>query len=396
MVEDTEAKKHLELLLEGQVVWNSERADNPFHPYLRNVDLYNHDLSGYNLSGADFRGSDLTFVKFEGAKLDKANFEDVILESRESSKSPFDAGFSSGFARNPPTPSQFFFDQIKLANFSTHLVFPNGATYTSSEVAEGAEYPVDASVETVYEDTKYAEEGYVEKGYVLDGGGDLDDQPTVKDRLILEGEPAAETVLQGEPASIDPIIGNPTVATTPSRTNTYVKSLLANPVLTHLSAYNAVTQIDEAIEYYVRKSGANKLPEELEVLKNIRYTYVKVPIILQSYESSSKREAALEELVKELKEQVAELTKKLKATNSPTRIDKFKDSLATSAGKSIGDWKLWVAVIYSASNFIGGDTIEAKELTDAAVEICGSPPAIEIQTPITQTQLSPEVTKKLR
>lgn len=123
-----------------------------------------------------------------------------------------------------------------------------------------------------------------------------------------------------------------------------VSQILANPTVATASFQSVAQNISFAFETFHIETGINEVPEQFKPLHAIPKLLVGVGRILQQDLAPSDKEQALREEVGRLNARIAELETALEvalASSDPIVAPAFKEQL----GKSLGDWKLYGALV---------------------------------------------------
>jgi len=153
-----------------------------------------------------------------------------------------------------------------------------------------------------------------------------------------------------------------------------VSHLLRNP--TAFSAQSVLTAdyITGTIEAFHRDTGINQVPEAFSALIPISQSFQTVSAILQSPGSNS-TETELRQEIGRLSARIVELEAALKdATNATPAI--FSDAFKKKAGESLGDWKMYGAILATMSTLAGtlwivsGDEIGPEKRIEMLKSYC--------------------------
>ena len=137
---------------------------------------------------------------------------------------------------------------------------------------------------------------------------------------------------------------------------TDVDRLLRHRQTTALLTLNLIDTIDDVITRFHAETGLNQLPEAFAALPGIQGSLAKVTWLLQSDQPDTAIAQQLREQVGRLKARVAELEEALRqAQSGSTSI--VAPSFKEQCGKSLGDWKLFAALV-GGLWFISGEDVQ--------------------------------------
>ncbi|UWQ04229.1 hypothetical protein [Aliiroseovarius crassostreae] len=137
-----------------------------------------------------------------------------------------------------------------------------------------------------------------------------------------------------------------------------VEHLLAAPSITANQIDAAAQDIRDAECKYLNDTGANALPEEFQSFPSIAYSLTQISQSIRSHHTTSPVEEELRQQIGRLNARIIELETeldKLRNSGDPVFLNAFKEQ----AGKNLGDWKMYGAVI-GAVWLISGDTVGMK------------------------------------
>lgn len=152
-----------------------------------------------------------------------------------------------------------------------------------------------------------------------------------------------------------------------------VERVLANKKIAATSTAYASVIIGEAIEAFHAETGWNEIPETFVPLAQMPRSLRSIGTILQLKEQSDETKQQLREEIGRLNAKVAKLEKELEALRSKGD-PVFRDAVK----KSLGDWKLWAAVIAGGWIVLGdveGAQARLENIKSLRDEIFGEPPA---------------------
>ncbi|RVT85577.1 hypothetical protein DXV76_07430 [Rhodobacteraceae bacterium CCMM004] len=113
-------------------------------------------------------------------------------------------------------------------------------------------------------------------------------------------------------------------------------------VRTELAAVGLAEQIDASVAEYLAATGQNCLPDEFAALDDLPRVLRRLGRDLHAAED---REAKLQRDIAELHAQIVRLETDLKLALSKTLSGRFSAGFWDQAGKSLGSWQLWSAVV---------------------------------------------------
>lgn len=125
-----------------------------------------------------------------------------------------------------------------------------------------------------------------------------------------------------------------------------VSQILANPAVATASFQSVAQDISIAFETFHRETCINRVPDKFMPLHAVLQLLIGMGRILQQDLAPADKEQALREKVGRLNARIAELEAALEAalaSSDPIVAPAFKEQL----GKSLGDWKLYVALVAS-------------------------------------------------
>jgi hypothetical protein len=126
--------------------------------------------------------------------------------------------------------------------------------------------------------------------------------------------------------------------------------LTQNRLVARMQAQGLAGQIVDVIERYARDTGCNDLPDEFQALRSMPAVLLELG---RKVADASTTEEALRAEVQRLNARVLRLEADLREAKARTLTGNFSKSFAEQAGKSLGDWKMWGALIGGVS-YLGG------------------------------------------
>ena len=115
-------------------------------------------------------------------------------------------------------------------------------------------------------------------------------------------------------------------------------------------------QIDKSTQDYLFENKLNALPTGLEVLHRIPPILNAISIELRSAKSHSDA-SGLESVFEQLFMEMYELRESLSKLNEQSKLGQIEKAFLQATGKSLGDWKLWGAVLGAFYVVLGSDSI---------------------------------------
>lgn len=140
--------------------------------------------------------------------------------------------------------------------------------------------------------------------------------------------------------------------------------LTQNRLVARMQAQGLAGQIADVIERYARDTGCNDLPDAFQALKSMPAVLLELG---RKLADATTTEDALRAEVQRLNARVLRLEANLKEAKAKTLTGTFSKSFVEQAGKSLGDWKMWGALIGGVS-YLGG----VPAMVDAAQSIADS------------------------
>jgi hypothetical protein len=140
--------------------------------------------------------------------------------------------------------------------------------------------------------------------------------------------------------------------------------LTQNRLVARMQAQGLAGQIVDVIERYARDTGCNDLPHEFQALRSMPTVLLQLG---RKLADASTTEDALRAEVQRLNARVLRLESDLREAKARTLNGTFSRSFVEQAGKSLGDWKMWGALIGGVS-YLGG----VPAMVDAAQSIADS------------------------
>ena len=140
--------------------------------------------------------------------------------------------------------------------------------------------------------------------------------------------------------------------------------LTQNRLVARMQAQGLAGQIVDVIERYVRDTGCNDLPDEFQALRSIPAVLLELG---RKLADAATTEDDLRAEVQRLNARVLRLEADLREAKARTLTGTFSKSFVEQAGKSLGDWKMWGALIGGVS-YLGG----VPAMVDAAQSIADS------------------------
>lgn len=130
--------------------------------------------------------------------------------------------------------------------------------------------------------------------------------------------------------------------------------LIEQAATSELSALELADRIETALTNHATESG-NALPEELEILARLPRTLRTIARVVQNPDTSGGRIEELEAQVAQYAAEIQVLSEKLEAAEAACVTSLLKKSFLEQAGKSLGDWKLYAAIVTGAYAMLGGE-----------------------------------------
>ncbi|OLS52581.1 hypothetical protein BV392_11605 [Rhodovulum sulfidophilum] len=155
--------------------------------------------------------------------------------------------------------------------------------------------------------------------------------------------------------------------------------LVRKAAVMEVTAAGVAALIDETVLEYLREARTNCLPDEFLLLNTI-------PPILRRIASEVGHSAAagsggaLPAELARLKARVVELEAELSALRARSSRGLFSKALCEAAGKSLGDWKMWAALIGGCYVLLG-DPVLTDRLPSLASTVRGLFPAPDVPYP---------------
>jgi hypothetical protein len=140
--------------------------------------------------------------------------------------------------------------------------------------------------------------------------------------------------------------------------------LTQNHLVARMQAQGLAGQIADVIERYARDTGCNDLPDEFQALKSMPAVLLELG---RKLADAATTEDDLRAEVQRLNARVLRLEADLREAKARTLTGTFSKSFVEQAGKSLGDWKMWGALIGGVS-YLGG----VPAMVDAAQSIADS------------------------
>lgn len=166
------------------------------------------------------------------------------------------------------------------------------------------------------------------------------------------------------------------------------EELVARPVPTTMSAEGIAAQIETALEAYATETGANQLPPGLEVLEMMPRTLRAIAVGVSDHSETDDRISELEALVEKYAAENAILVERLKEAEENFATGILKTHFLEQAGKSLGDWKFYAALLSGGYVILGGEIFghTASSLGEAIRDfIKPGPPATPPSSPTLET-----------
>jgi hypothetical protein len=140
--------------------------------------------------------------------------------------------------------------------------------------------------------------------------------------------------------------------------------LTQNRLVARMQAQGLAGQIVDVIERYARDTGCNDLPDEFQALRSMPTVLLQLGHKLAD---ASTTEDALRAEVQRLNARVLRLEADLREAKARNLTGTFSESFKKQAAKSLGDWKMWGALVGGVS-VLGG----VLAMVDAAQSIAES------------------------
>ncbi|MBL4805877.1 MAG: hypothetical protein JKY31_01155, partial [Rhodobacteraceae bacterium] len=148
------------------------------------------------------------------------------------------------------------------------------------------------------------------------------------------------------------VLADPIRLDTQTQTTPAVEHLFQQRILTEMVADGLAGQIYDAIERFTADTGQNELPEAFQALESL-------PPVLESIALLARRSQENGGLLQEMREEIGKLRMLVSELEYDLRLAKentIKHALTKSfidqAGKSLGDWKMYGALIGAVTFFV--------------------------------------------
>lgn len=155
-----------------------------------------------------------------------------------------------------------------------------------------------------------------------------------------------------------------------------VTVLIQNATITQLSGDSLALQIEDAITSYLREEECNGLPEDLSVLEHLPAALRRLTSAASAAKIDESRVAELELSIQAMASEIQVLKDQLEALQSVPMDSPFLKSFKEQSGKSLGDWKMWGAIISGSYLLLGepaaGTTL--AHITETLKSLVGKPP----------------------
>lgn len=152
-----------------------------------------------------------------------------------------------------------------------------------------------------------------------------------------------------------------------------LERVLSNKVIAATSTAYVSAAIGEAISAYHTETGRNEIPEPFVPLAQMPTSLQSIGAILQLAEQTDEAKQQLREEIGRLNAKVAKLEKELEALRSKGD-PVFRDAVT----KSLGDWKLWAALVAGGWIVLGdveGAQVRLENIQSLRDGIFGAPSA---------------------
>jgi len=130
--------------------------------------------------------------------------------------------------------------------------------------------------------------------------------------------------------------------------------IVENPITSYSIAKSVSDQISSSIEHYLSSTKENSLPDEFTPLERMPRALMRAAV---ETVSPKPEHDVIVCSITELAEELCRLESAL-ADKGPSMREKFSGALAESAGRSIGDWKMYGALFAALGLWMDGDFIK--------------------------------------
>lgn len=154
-----------------------------------------------------------------------------------------------------------------------------------------------------------------------------------------------------------------------------VTVLIKNASIAQISGNSLALQIEDAITAYLREEECNGLPDELSVLEHLPAALRRITSAVSVAENDESRVEDLELSIQVMASEIQTLEDQLETLQSAPTNSPFLKALKEQSGKSLGDWKMWGALISGSYLLLGepaaGTTL--AHITETLKSLIGKP-----------------------
>lgn len=155
----------------------------------------------------------------------------------------------------------------------------------------------------------------------------------------------------------------------PAKLHKQVAQLIAHPEATQMTANGLARQIDDAITQFMKDAACNSLPDEFTVLERLPALLRAISKTVVLAKDNSEREKALEKQIQVLAAEIISLKDQLIEAKANTLTGVLSKNAIEQAGKSIGDWKMWGAIV-AGSWVLLGQPVMGDVLDEIPAAVC--------------------------
>ncbi len=158
-------------------------------------------------------------------------------------------------------------------------------------------------------------------------------------------------------------------------------NLIAHPDATQMTADGLALQIEDAITQFMKDANCNSLPEEFEILERLPPLLRVISKTVIKAKSDAKYLEELENKIQALTSEIISLQTQLEQAKANSVQGILKKNILEQAGKSIGDWKMWGAIMAASWALAGqpalGDVLDKLPKTISETFPKNNAPVIE-------------------
>ena len=178
---------------------------------------------------------------------------------------------------------------------------------------------------------------------------------------VISGK-IAEVVKRYKPVKTkEPV--TPDNSKSPPQASSAVGHLLVHRIVTQMAADGLAQHVNLVIEQYHKDTGKNQLPDAFQALNDLPPILQQIAMQVCKADKDDQKHSELAAEVERLKEKITQLEKDLQTAGANGVKGRFSEVFLDQAAKSLGDWKMWGALLTFAGYATGQSAV--VELVDS-------------------------------